>query len=58
MLPVRKMSDWWHLNEQGTMLVAERSGRRLSLGDPIEVVVSRVDPPRGRVDLVPATPDG
>ncbi len=53
MLPVRRMSDWWHLNEQATMLVAERSGRRLRLGDPIEVVVGRVDTLRGRVDLVP-----
>ena len=54
MLPVRKLRDWWHLNEHGTALEAERSGRRLRLGDPIDVTVSRVDAPRGRVDLLPA----
>jgi len=36
------------------MLVAERSGRRLKLGDAIQVTVSRVDAPRGRVDLLTA----
>jgi ribonuclease R len=53
-LPARRMHDWWELNEQGTVLVAERSGRTLKLGDPVEVCVSRVDSFRGRVDLVPA----
>ena len=51
-VPVRRMrGDWWTLNEQGTALVAERSGRRLRLGDPLAVAVTRVDAPRGRVDL-------
>jgi len=54
LLPVRRMRDWWHLNEEATMLIADRSGRRLKLGDPIDVSVQRVDAPRGRVDLVPA----
>ena len=55
MLPVRRLrGDWWNLNEEGTALVAERSGRRLCLGDPVEVVVGRVEAPRGRVDLYPA----
>jgi ribonuclease R len=49
-LPVRRLRGWWTLNELGTALVAD-SGRRLRLGDPIDVVVDRVDPPRGRVDL-------
>jgi ribonuclease R len=53
-LPARRMHDWWQLNEEGTIMVAERSGGRLKLGDPVEVRVSRVDPPRGRVDLAPA----
>ena len=47
-LPVR---PWWTLNELGTALVAEESGRRLRLGDPIDVTVERIDAPRGRVDL-------
>ncbi len=45
--------EWWELNEQGTILRAERSGAALRLGDPIAVRVARVDAPRGRVDLVP-----
>ena len=55
MLPVRRMrGDWWELNEEGTMLVGAHSGRALRLGDPVRVRVDQVDPPRGRVDLVPA----
>jgi ribonuclease R len=53
-LPVRRMQGWWQLNEVNTALVEERSGRALRIGDPIGVVVDRVDAPRGRVDLVPA----
>jgi ribonuclease R len=58
MLPVRLMraqegSDWWELNEQGTILRGKRSGETLRLGDPIEVRVARVDPTAGRVDLLP-----
>jgi len=51
-LPVRRMrEDWWNLNEVGTALVGERSGRELRLGDPVVVEVGRVEAPRGRVDL-------
>ena len=50
-LPVRRLRGWWNLNEVGTALEAEGSGRRLRLGDTIEVEVDRVDAPRGRVDL-------
>jgi ribonuclease R len=54
-LPVRRMrGDWWELNDEGTMLVAEKSGNVLRLGDEVEIRVDRVDSPRGRVDLVPA----
>jgi ribonuclease R len=49
---VRRMREWWTLNEQGTALLTE-SGRALRLGDPVEVTVERVDAPRGRVDLAP-----
>ncbi|HEY3830344.1 MAG TPA: RNB domain-containing ribonuclease [Solirubrobacteraceae bacterium] len=66
MLPVRRLAgarreegrDWWDLNEQGTILRAERSGDVLRLGDPIAVQVARVETARGRVDLVPAERDG
>jgi ribonuclease R len=55
MLPVRRMrGDWWELNEEGTMLVGAHTGRRIRLGDPVNVLVARVDAPRGRVDLLPA----
>jgi ribonuclease R len=50
-LPVRRLRGWWTLNEVGTALEAEASGRRLRLGDRIEVQVDRIDAPRGRVDL-------
>jgi ribonuclease R len=47
--------DWWELNEEQTMLVGARTGRTLRLGDPVAVTVGRIDAPRGRVDLYPAT---
>jgi ribonuclease R len=54
-LPARRLrGEWWQLNEQGTALVGERSGRALRLGDPVTVEVTSVDAPRGRVDLAPA----
>lgn len=54
-LPGRTLSDdWWQLNETGTVLATERGSKRLRLGDQVTVVVDRVDPPRGRVDLLPA----
>jgi ribonuclease R len=52
-LAARRMHDWWELNEQGTVLTAERTGRTIKLGDSVAVCVNRVDAPRGRVDLVP-----
>jgi ribonuclease R len=53
-LPSRRLRDWWTLNELGTALEAEGSGRRLRLGDPVSVLVDRVETARGRVDLSPA----
>jgi ribonuclease R len=53
-LPTRRLREWWTLNELGTALVAEGSGRQLRLGDAVSVVVDRVEPARGRVDLSPA----
>ncbi len=54
LLPVRRMRDWWELNELGTVLEGTHSGASLRLGDPVTVQVDRVEAPRGRVDLVPA----
>jgi ribonuclease R len=54
LLPSRRLRGWWTLNELGTALEHEGSGRRLRLGDPVEVSVDRVETARGRVDLSPA----
>ncbi|HEU4973818.1 MAG TPA: RNB domain-containing ribonuclease [Baekduia sp.] len=51
-LPVRRLrGDWWELNEHGTILEGAESGRTVRIGDPLRVVVRKVDAPRGRVDL-------
>jgi ribonuclease R len=53
-LPARKLrGEWWDLNEEGTALVGEESGKRLGMGDPVRVEVAKVFAPRGRVDLLP-----
>jgi ribonuclease R len=54
LLPARRLRDWYELNEEGTALIGQDSGRALRIGDPISVIVDRVDAPRGRVDLEPA----
>ena len=54
LLPSRRLRGWWTLNELGTALEHEESGRRLRLGDAVEVTVDRVETARGRVDLSPA----
>ena len=52
MLPVRRLrGDWWELNEEGTILFGADSGRTIRLGDPVRVIVNRVDTAQGRVDL-------
>jgi ribonuclease R len=54
-LPARRLrGERFELNETETALVGGRSGRALRLGDPVGVVVTDVDAPRGRVDLAPA----
>ena len=50
-LPVRKLPGYFELNELGTALVARRGGRTYRLGDPIEVKVSDVDRPAGKIEL-------
>ncbi len=54
LLPSRRLRGWWTLNELGTALVEEGSGRELRLGHPVDVQVERVETARGRVDLAPA----
>ena len=59
LLPVRRLrGDWWELNEHGTILIGERTGQTISLGDPVRVKVERVETARGRVDLAPVDEPG
>jgi ribonuclease R len=54
-LPARKLrGEYFELNEERTALVGRRTGKRVRLGDPVDVSVQAVEPPRGRVDLAPA----
>jgi len=54
MLPARRLpGEWWELNEEGTIMRGTRTGKAISLGDPVRVRVERVEAPRGRVDLLP-----
>jgi ribonuclease R len=56
-LPARRLKgDWWELNEEGTILTGEESGRTIKIADAIRVVIRGVDPPRGRVELDVAQP--
>jgi len=53
-LPVRRLAgDWYDMNEQRTMLIGRESGRRVRLGDAVDVRVRSIHAPRGRVDLEP-----
>jgi ribonuclease R len=50
-LPVRKLPGYFELNDLGTALVARRGGRRYRLGDPIDVKVSDIDRPAGKIEI-------
>ncbi|HMB18964.1 MAG TPA: RNB domain-containing ribonuclease [Gaiellaceae bacterium] len=50
-LPVRKLPGYFELNGLGTALVARRGGRRYRLGDRIEVRVTDIDRPAGKIEL-------
>ena len=54
-LPSRRLEDdHYRADPLGVMLIGDASGRRIRLGDPIEVRVVRIEPLRGRVELEPA----
>jgi ribonuclease R len=53
-VPVRKLPGYFELNPIGTALVARRGGRKYRLGDPIEVRVTDIDRPAGKIELAPA----
>jgi ribonuclease R len=50
-LPVRKLPGYFEINALGTALAARRGGRTYRLGDAIEVKVSDIDRPAGKIEL-------
>jgi ribonuclease R len=54
-LPARRLpGDYFQLNELGTALIGRRGGGSYRLGDPIEVLVERIEKAEGKVELSPA----
>jgi ribonuclease R len=51
MLPARRLPGGRYELDKAEVALVNRSQARLALGDPVEVRVSGVDAPRGRVDL-------
>jgi ribonuclease R len=52
MVPIRSLDDdFYELDEHGVAWVARRSGRTFSIGDPVKVLIERVDPMAGEMDL-------
>ncbi len=53
--PARRMrGERFDINDVETALIGGRTGRRVGIGDAIEVKVDSVEAPRGRVDLLAA----
>jgi ribonuclease R len=51
-LPARRLQgDYFQLNELGTALVGRRGGGTYRLGDPISVLVERIEKAEGKVEL-------
>jgi ribonuclease R len=51
-LPARRLGgDYFELNELGTALVGRRGRGSFRLGDPIEVLVEKIEKPEGKVEL-------
>jgi ribonuclease R len=51
-LPARRLGgDYFELNELGTALVGRRGGGKFRLGDPIEVLVEKIEKPEGKIEL-------
>jgi ribonuclease R len=53
-VPVRKLPGYFELNPTGTALTARRGGRKYRLGDQIEVRVTDIDRPAGKIELATA----
>ncbi len=51
-VPVRRLGgDYYEVNELATALVGRRTKRTFRLGDPIEVTVSDINRPEGKIEL-------
>jgi ribonuclease R len=54
-LPARRLAgDYFELNDLGTALVGRRGGGTFRLGDPISVLVEKIEKAEGKVELSPA----
>ncbi len=54
-LPARRLpGDYFELNELGTALVGRRGGGTYRLGDPIRVLVEKIEKTDGKIELSPA----
>jgi ribonuclease R len=54
-LPARRLpGDYFELNELGTALAGRRGGGSFRLGDPIDVLVEKIEKTDGKVELSPA----
>ncbi|HEX2388163.1 MAG TPA: RNB domain-containing ribonuclease [Solirubrobacterales bacterium] len=57
--PARRMpGERFEINDVESALIGMRTGRRVGIGDAIEVKVESVEAPRGRVDLIAAADQG
>ena len=53
-LPARRLhGDYFELNDLGTALVGRRGGRTYRLGDPISVLVEKIEKTDGKVEISP-----
>ncbi|OJU95490.1 MAG: hypothetical protein BGO23_06555 [Solirubrobacterales bacterium 67-14] len=54
-IPARRIrGERFELNLEETSLVGSKTGRKVSIGDGLDVQVDKVDAAQGRVDLFPA----
>ena len=54
-LPARRLpGDYFELNDRGTALTGRRGRGAYRLGDPISVLVERIEKAEGKVELSPA----
>ncbi|MBI4581296.1 MAG: ribonuclease R [Planctomycetes bacterium] len=43
--------DWWDLDPRGGCMIGQRSGRRIKIGDPLQVQIAAVDIATRKLDL-------